>query len=774
MRDRFVLGRGRPLLLVATVAVSLVAAVLALGVEEERGNESMRSAAAAARRTQEAFRRDFGNDEVILVAAVHPRLLEPEGLAWLAGLTARIGGLEGVERATSLTNVRQIVPGEYGATPAPLLPGALDPATAPPPATASGPAAEAAPGIPTPEAAAALRAALDRNPHLTGLLISTDRRTAGIVVELADRPDADEAGARLVEVLRAIEVEPLPPGAELHLTGLTVQKHDTAHLVARDQRVLLPLSVLMLAATLWASTRRLEGVVVPLLVTGITVLWTIGLYAALGYRVNVITALLPPLGMVLSITTGIHLFKEWAALGPTIPDRGEAWRRILAAFVSPCFMTSLTTAIGLGSLLVSAIPAVRLFGAFGAFSIMLSFGLNFTVLPAILSYLPPPAGGRPRGGAALEEALARAAGFALSRPAAVLLVAALLTVAAGAGIPRIQNNTDLVRFLRSDEPLVRDTRFIDRTLGAANALEFTVERRDGRPLTSVDDVRRLDALARGVREVPSVTGIFALTDLLAQMQRAETGSPDLSLPSDPVELQYLFDLLEQADDPRDIRRLVTADFRRARLNVRLRSIGTREAEQVLDRIGAVASRALGDGYELTPTGGFYEVTVDSNRLVASQVGSFGVALALVLAAVGITLRSGRLLLAAIIPNVVPIAWTAGMMGWFGIDLSTATMMVASVVLGVAVDDAIHYLARFRRSTAADLEGAVIETTRTTGRVLVSTTAVLALGFWVGATSAFKPTIYFSALAGITLVTALACTLLLLPACLRLLRAGPGA
>jgi predicted RND superfamily exporter protein len=152
------------------------------------------------------------------------------------------------------------------------------------------------------------------------------------------------------------------------------------------------------------------------------------------------------------------------------------------------------------------------------------------------------------------------------------------------------------------------------------------------------------------------------------------------------------------------------------------------------------------------------------------VRSFGLALALVLLSVGAMLRSWRLLAAAALPNIVPILWTMGAMGWLGIDLSAATTMVASVVLGIAVDDAIHFLARFRSEYAGDLETAVDRTARVTGRVLTITTVVLTLGFWVGALSSFRPTVYFSLLAGLSMVTAQICTITLLPACLRVLHA----
>jgi uncharacterized protein len=751
--DALVLGRGRPFFFAAMAAITVPSAWLALEVRQEQSTASMNSALPEERRAEADFRRDFGGDEVIVVAMSRPDPIGPEGIAVLGELTERIGGLDGVRHATSLANVRQIVAGPDGAEAAPLVPE---------------------PRPPVSEFAAVVRRALDANPHLTGLLISADRATAAIVVEVEDRPDDDAYRARLVQALRAMEEEVRPRGVTLYITGITVQKYDTNRLVGHDRRVLLPLAALMLALALAAATRRVAGVALPLLVTGVTVVITVGLYALLGYQVNVITSLLPPLLLVLSTTTAIHLYEDWAEDGAHGADRIARLRGILRFFLAPCFMTSLTSAIGLGSLVTSDIPAVRLFGAFGAFGIMLSFAVNFTLLPAVLSLMKPPAALHRGGGVSIERVLTAAARLAVRRPGTVFLVASVPTVLALAGMPMIRNNTDLLRFLREDEPLVRDTRFIDRSLGGASAIDLVVARVDGRPITGLDDVRRLQAFGDAVRRQPDVTGILGLTDLLVQLNRAEHGLDRLALPDDAEQMAGLFDLLDAAPDQTDIRRVLTADARRTRLSVRLHAIGTRAAAGFLDAVDAAGRSALGPEYRVTPVGEFHKVTIDSNRLVTGQVQSFGTALALVLLVVGALLRSWRLVVAALLPNIVPIVWTIGTMGWLGIDLSTATTMVASVVLGLAVDDAIHYLTRFRSEFAGDLEATIDLTARGTGRVLTITTVTLTLGFWVGVLSSFRPTVHFSLLTGLTMITSQVCTVLLLPACLRVLHADRAA
>jgi hypothetical protein len=169
-----------------------------------------------------------------------------------------------------------------------------------------------------------------------------------------------------------------------------------------------------------------------------------------------------------------------------------------------------------------------------------------------------------------------------------------------------------------------------------------------------------------------------------------------------------------------------------------------------------------------PTGALYQVIHDSTRLVHQQVVSFGTAIVLVVLAIGLVFRSATFTLLALIPNVMPIVWTAGLMGFAGIELSTGTVMIASAVLGLVVDDTIYFLSHYRRVHRGDTVAAIHATTRAVGAPVTAASASLVLGFWVGALGSFTPTIYFSLLTGLTMITGVVCDLLVLPASLMVL------
>ncbi len=736
---RFLLTRGRTAYLCLLAVATLWALALAAQVGVEKNNESLNTQDPTQQSVYARFKQLFGSDEDLLLAVHDVDLLQASGLRRIATLTERIRGFDGVKQVFSLTTAKELVPGPNGAQEVLLASPPYDDTT----------------NVP---------AVLDRNPDFTGWLISADRTTAGIVIEIVDRPEDDEYRARLLTALRSLMAEHESSRVSLHLTGVAVQKQDVTANIQRDQRLLMPLAVMMLAAMLLAFFRRWLGVALPLAVTAVSVLGTQALYHLAGLNVNAITALLPPVIMVLSIAVSVHLVQGWLQ-----STQGNGIDRILEVvrhLAFPCFFCSLTTALGFASLTVADMPAVRQFGVFAAVGVLLSFAVGMTLVPVGLTFLAAPSSpfDTPQH-RVLQRVLSSSADISVRHPWQVLLWFSVITAIAALGIPWVRNNTDLVRFLKADAPLYRDTMFIDSQLTGANAIELMIERQDGEPLSSLTTARRLQELESTLRKLPEVTTVTSLAAVLRQLQRAESGSQRLDLPDNERDAGYLFDLLEASPDRSLIGKLITSDLRTTRVSVRIHAVGTAIAAPLAQRILEEGQRIFGADYRVSPTGAFYHVAVDSNRLVADQVSSFGSGLIAVFLAIGALFRSLKPTIIAMIPNVIPIVWTAGLMGAFGIDLSTGTAMIASAVIGLVVDDTIHYLSEFYRSYSGDAVAAVRHTTNGIGSALVLNNLALVLGFWVGCFGSFKPTIYFSLLSGVTMINAMICDLFVTPACL---------
>jgi len=747
----WLLTKGRQGFLAAIILLSAGLAPFAFRVPVERNDDSMVSRGGAERRADSEFRRNFGGEETLLTVT-HPRLLEPEGLRVVDRLTEQAGGLKGVSRVYSLTNAKQVVSGPAGAETAPLVPRPFD----------------------RPGNRDSIVSALTDNPRIASLLVSPDRRTAALTIETSDRPGDRPARDDVIPALRRI-IDRNAGEAELHLSGIGVQKHDVVEFIRRDKAILVPLSVLVLALLLGIAFRRISGVLIPMAVKGTSLVWTMGIYALAGFSLNPITALLPPLIIVLSISTSVHIYSEWLGLSGTSEDRIRLIVRETRTLFAPCLYTALTTAVGLLSLLASGTPAVRQFGVFGALGVLISFAASITLVPIALSFLPLPGQGHPAPATGRSPGiLQRAARLAGAHPWWIMAAALVLAAAGVAGITRIRNNTDLVRFLKTGAPLYRDTIFIDRNMGGIYSLEMLVSRKDGRPLTTPGDIRRIAAFQEMAARQAHVAHVYSIADPLRLVNRAETGGKSQGLPESEDDLLYDFDLMQADREQSFLAKLMAKDLTTARISVRIHAVGTAAAAPLIRAIRENGKELFGNSYSLVPNGSFYQITRDSNRLVARQVLSLTLCLAVILVAVRLLFRSTRIALVALFPTLVPILLGGGLMGFTGIDLGTGTAMVFPVALGLIVDNTIHYISRYLREHRGDVREAIGRTNAGTGRAIAVSSLLLAFGFGVGAFGSFKPTIHFSVLTGVTMLASLACVLLLLPSCLVLTDNARGA
>jgi|GEM_PF-2440900 len=589
--------------------------------------------------------------------------------------------------------------------------------------------------------------------YMEGLLISEDRKTTGIQIQPEEFDDNGESITRVIQEIRAIAIKRSVKDTKIAVTGLPIQKYEAGKLVRRDERIFAPLAFIILGIVLLLITKRWSGMVFPLLVSGLTICWTLGIYSLLGYSLNMITSLLAPVIMTLSVTTTIHIYLEWLSCR----ERNRL-ERILAAVKSlyrPCLFASLTTAIGFLSLLLSNTPAVREFGMFAALGVGISYIMGVTGLAVGLSFvkLPLPKNIKRRDKAgALGLVLDGVSGFSIRHPRKLIIGTILVAAISVYGLRKVRSNTDILRYLGTKTELYKDTMFIDEHLTGVNAIDLSISKSNGEAIDSFDDLETIGVFEDALLENDLVKHSLSLVSLF-----------------DNEEVEEARDLLtfEEIVEEAGVTEFLSEDLKTARMSIRTKAIGTHAGAELIDAIRSVASENLGEEYVVQEIGGFYRVISESNLLVSTQIKSFSIAIVLILIAIGIVFRSFYFMGLAIIPNVIPLLMTAAMMGFFKIDLSTGTTMIASVVIGVAVDDTIHYLAAFKRANQGDCDQALKKTTRLTGFALVSTTSALSFGFWTAIFGSFQPTVYFALLSGITMWFALACDLLVLPACLKL-------
>ena len=732
----------------ALIVIVLVTAFLgwsALGLRTDPGVESMIPSGPGDLDRLRAFEARFGSDEVIVLALHSDHLFSRDSLERLDQLTRRVAALPGVARVLSPTNVRDLEGDQLG--PKPVVPYA-----------------EVLAGKLSPEK---LGERLAAHPIVGGLLVAKDARTAAVLVELEETAERSAVRRDVVTDLRRVASE-AGPDLTAFVAGIPVEKVDVATYIARDQKIFIPLVFLILAVMTAALYRHPIGVLVPLSVVALALLWTLGFYARAGRSLNPVTSLMTPVILVMSLEATIQLLNQYLAARarglPLFAALEQADRRMRI----PCFNAALTAAIGFVSLLTLPIPAIRDFGLFTALGIMIGYGFTIVLTPLLLASLPDFPGRiidsfEP---GPIERGLSRVMRWVWQHRWPTAIGVGAILVLSVAGIARTHVETDLIRSLRHASPLATATRFIDKQLTGVNSVEIIVS---GVSPSDPDAIAKVAKFEDAVRELPGVRNVTGLPDLFARINRALHGSDDryARLPEGPdaaADLEeFVANLSKEA--PAELRRFLANDSGRSptlRIIARVPALNTSSSQALFARIRHAADSAgLPD---VSLTGNFVVFSNMSTTLVQHQIRGLAVALILIVGVMTVQFRSLRLGLLCVIPNALPILVVYGLMGWSGIAVSVPTAMIASVALGTIVDNSIYLLARFREAFAhrPNYLEAMIAMVRASGRAVVYSTVALAAGFFVGVFSSFVPTVQFGLLTGVAFLVGLLSQFVVLP------------
>lgn len=611
---------------------------------------------------------------------------------------------------------------------------------------------------------------LDRNLGLVG----GSARTGEVATVLVSIDAPDDAGEReTVAALRRVVADP-PPAVTARVVGLPVLDLALDDSSREVVRVFFPLLVALAVVLLGLCFRDLRGVALPLLFVAAPEVVLLGSLGYLGVTLNLVLAILPPLLFVIALATAVHLQVRFR---DALEDGLRGVDAVRATFDDKAWAvlwTGITTMVGFGSLAVSRVGPVPALGIASAVGIALVLLAAFTLLPALLAAAGAPARGvpgrsRPRPFEERFRRLGRAwAEHAAERRSWVIAAAGVAVVLAAAGAPRLRVESNAVTFLPESHPARAGIEEIEAAgIGVAAAEVFLTLPTEaaGGPAPGFDRADRIVAmgeLAERLRELPRVLGVVGAGDLLAEAMarlpaaaRAQPLAPALALGA----------LTAEPQGQRLLRGVVSADGRAARLTLFVPAAGHRELEGLLAQAEELAQEAFPDA-RASVTGEFPLLLETHRRLLVT----LGLSLTLTTVVIGLIFRlllpSTRLALLALLPNLWPVAMVVGAMAWLGVPLDTATVMMGSVVLGLAVDDTIHTLGHFRElAPRLGRQEAVAGTLEHTAPAYVLTGAILVAGFGVCALSDFAPTARFGGLSAVAVALAVVGDLALLPALL---------
>lgn len=569
----------------------------------------------------------------------------------------------------------------------------------------------------------------------------------------------------------------LNDGTQVVFTGQPILDTEFNRLSVRDGEVFFPAVMLASGLTLFLLFRRPAAVFFPFLVVLGAMFVTLGLYVANGNTLNMITTVLPALFTAMGIANSVHIFTQYnEEISAGRPQR-EAVEMTIVRMAPPCFFAAVTSAIGFLSFSGSEIQPTQTLGTYAAIGIMLAFLFSIMSIPALLTFLPPPKARvllRQEKGL-MARSLSRLATLVIRRHKRVVIVSALLGVVAIIGILQVRVETQVILFLKDENPVRRAFDEIHEHFGGIISHETMLTGppgvfKDPDILRRVEDYQNfLESDARHPlhKTVSPVDYLKELHKVVAS-SGPEEYERNRRLPDSSAAAAQLFLFMEMSGGS-DIFQYVSPDFSTARVNGRAGFMSSEEAAKNIHAQEAYLAELFKDTPVKAEVTGLVKLFVSMDEtLLKTQFRSFGISFVLIAVCMIMLTRSLKIGLVAMVPNLLPIIITLGLMGFAGFTLDVATTMIASIALAIAVDDTIHFLSRFRSEfkTHGKYDMAIRRSFAGVGSAVTSTSLILMVGFGVLSLGSFIPTSIFGILTAFTMVTAVMGDLILMPALLK--------
>ena len=745
--------RGRLAMLALLVLVSIAALTQLPRLKIDRSDERLVGATDPGWPALHQQQKDFGNEQAVLVYLRAKDLWTTERLTALQKVAFALEdtpGITSVKTLLSATNIRD-----------------------------KGRFVDAGPLIyAVPKAAKELAEKRDDalySPIIRGNYISADGNATAITIGYAPKPgDSNHE----LEVYRTIEarIAPLREYFEVVFQlGWPRLNAEVDHGLTGDLTKLVPLSVLILVAAVTVFLRTPHVIPIPLVTAGITILWTLGFMAAAGIPVTLLTAILPPLIIVVGSVEDVHMMAGY--LDGIEEGAVDLRRRAIAHMAhhvgTAILITSFTTMLGFASNVITDIPLIFEFSIAAAFAMFANFVVTLCAMPVMLHAFGPRVNRLrteneiPKG---LIGVVVRVVEVLSARYAAVVVAAvAAVLIALGSQIGHLKVNNDPMTYFHAEHPFVKDAQRVHTDLAGLQSFSVTLRAAEPGWFKTVEGLRTIAEVQTLLNNQGLYDKTLSLADLMSLMHQ-EMHQGDDHFHTVPT-TQADFDLYLSSMPRSELASFVTADYTAAQITVRHNVSDSVKLNAAVDHLNTMLPTVLGKRADVAVVGKNLMVNRAAESLINGELQSLALMLAVIFALFSFLYTSWMAGLLALVPNIIPIVLNFGVMSYLGVPLNPGTAMVAAIAIGLAVDDTIHLMTRFGTESRlrVDENAAVRATIRGEAVPVITTAIALALGFAVFGLSEFRIVAEFGLLAAGTMVYAAISDLLLMPILLKHLR-----
>ena len=519
--------------------------------------------------------------------------------------------------------------------------------------------------------------------------------------------------------------------------------------------------------------RSYRATFITLLVVTIGVTWAFGFIGLFGYEITVLTALIPPLIIVIGVPNAVFLINKYQQEIKSHGQQAKALQRVISKIGNATLMTNITTASGFATFVFVKSQLLREFGILASINILSIFVLALLIIPIIYSFMEPP---KKKHLNHLErrwmenvvdwmEKMVREQRIAIYITTVVIIILGII------GLYQIRVSGSLIEDMPKTKAFFKDIKFFENEFGGIMPLEILVDTKKEKGVMKLSTLKRMDKINEVIESFPELSKPVSIVNLVKYSKQAYyRGNPKYYQLPTSQEQNYIFEYTKNSDGNSNmLNNFVDSTGQFARITTFMKDIGTDKMNVIQERLSQIVKKEFpSERYNVSFTGKALVFLKGTNYLIGNLVFSLSLAILLISLFMAWMFRSFRMILISIIPNMLPLLITAGLMGFFGIPIKPSTILVFSIAFGISVDDTIHFLAKYRQELIASnwkIRKSVYAALRETGVSMFYTSIVLFFGFLVFTVSSFGGTIALGGLVSITLLLAMVSNLLLLPSLL---------
>ncbi|MDB9723856.1 MMPL family transporter [Polaribacter sp.] len=519
--------------------------------------------------------------------------------------------------------------------------------------------------------------------------------------------------------------------------------------------------------------RSFRATFITLLVVIIGVIWAFGFIGLFRYEITVLSALIPPLIIVIGVPNAVFLINKYQQEIKKHGQQAKALQRVISKIGNATLMTNITTASGFATFVFVKSNLLREFGILASVNIISIFILALLIIPIIYSFMPLP---KKKHLSHLEtkwieNVVNWMEKMVKNQRITIYFTTVLVIVLSIIGVYKINVSGSLIEDMPKNTDFYKDIKFFEKEFGGIMPLEILIDTQKNRGVLKLSTLKKMEKINEAIASFPELSKPISVVNLVKYSKQAYyKGNPKYyQLPTNQ-EQSYIFSYTKNSDnDAGMLKTFVDSTGRYARITTFMKDIGTDKMDVIQERLKTVITKEFpADKYTVSITGKALVFIKGTNYLIKNLVISLSLAILLIAIFMAWMFRSPQMILISLIPNMLPLLITAGLMGFLNIPIKPSTILVFSIAFGISVDDTIHFLAKYRQELIANkwkIKPSVYAALRETGVSMFYTSIVLFFGFLVFTLSSFGGTIALGGLVSVTLLLAMVSNLLLLPSLL---------